>query len=65
MRIHRQVRPLVGEGCSIKIIRRDRDDVMWLSGLPYLFTGYAERAFVFTRHGEELKYQCRVHEWAT
>ena len=73
IRLHRQARPLAGKGCSIKITRRD-NYTMWLSGLPYLFTAYAERAFRFcnrkeakefiTRHSEELKYKCRIHEWA-
>ena len=49
-------------------------DTLWVSGLPYLFTSYPERAFVFAnqtaartfieRHKEELKpYQCKVHVW--
>jgi len=56
MALHKSQIPLVDEGCSIKVEGRG---ISWVSGLPYAFTTFSERAFVFPDRATAEKFIAR------
>lgn len=82
MQLHTAARPLINKGCSIVVTRERHKPIYshatyWVSGNPYEFSAFNDRAFVFAdraeaeafiaRHRESFeKYQeTRIVEWAT